>query len=65
MKKLLLVLALGTFTFVACNDSGSADEPAADTTATAAPAPVDSPATTADTTSHADTTKHADTTLKK
>ena len=63
MKKLLLVLAIGTF--VACNDSGSADEPATDTTTTAAPAPVDTPTTPADTT-HVDTTKKpADTTLKK
>jgi hypothetical protein len=64
MKKLLLVLAIGSF--VACNDSGSADEPATDTTTTAAPAPVDTTATNPADTTHADTTKKpADTTLKK
>jgi len=65
MKKLLLVLAIGSF--VACNDGGSADaEKTADSTATptvdtAAPAPL------VDTTAPAavDTTKKADTTKKK
>ena len=65
MKKLLLVLAIGSF--VACNDGGSADaEKTADSTATptvdtAAPAPA------IDTTAPAavDTTKKADTTKKK
>ncbi|THU40024.1 hypothetical protein FAM09_09055 [Niastella caeni] len=65
MKKLLLVLAIGSF--VACNDGGSAD---ADKTAadTAAAATVDTPAPapTVDTTAAAaDTTKKADTTIKK
>ena len=63
MKKLLLVLAIGSF--VACNDGGSADaEKTADSTATVdttAPTPI------VDTTapSAVDTTKKADTTKKK
>ena len=51
MKKLLLVLAIGTF--AACNDGGGADEPAADSTTVneaPAPAPVDSTATATDST---------------
>jgi hypothetical protein len=66
MKKLLLVLAIGSF--VACNDGGSAeaDKTAADSTA---PATVDTaaPAPMADTTAPAavDTTKKADTTKTK
>jgi hypothetical protein len=68
MKKLLLVLAIGSLFAVACNDGGSADaEKTADSTATptvdtAAPAP------TVDTAAPAqpvDTTKKADTTKKK
>jgi hypothetical protein len=65
MKKLLLVLAIGSF--VACNDGGSADaEKTADSTATptvdtAAPAPlVDTTAPSA-----VDTTKKVDTIKKK
>jgi hypothetical protein len=53
MKKLLLVLAIGSF--VACNDGGSAEaEKTADSTATpvdtaaVAPTPVDSTATPVD-----------------
>jgi hypothetical protein len=66
MKKLLLVLAIGSF--VACNDGGSAeaDKTATDSSATptvdtAAPAPM------ADTTAPAavDSTKKADSTKKK
>jgi hypothetical protein len=65
MKKLLLVLAIGSF--VACNDGGSAgDGQNADTTA---PATVDTaaPAPMVDTTAPAavDTTKKADTTKRK
>jgi len=65
MKKLLLVLAIGSF--VACNDGGSAeDTKPADSTA---PAAVDTTApATVDTTAPApvvDTTKKADTTKKK
>jgi hypothetical protein len=67
MKKLLLVLAIGSLFAVACNDGGSAEaeKTAADSAATQT---VDTPATqpTADTTVHAvDTTKKADTTIKK
>ncbi|WP_207513397.1 hypothetical protein [Longitalea luteola] len=67
MKKLLLVLAIGSLFAVACNDGGSAEaEKTADTAATApttvdttaAPAPtVDTAAATVDTTKKADTTK--------
>ncbi|OQP43092.1 hypothetical protein A4H97_13185 [Niastella yeongjuensis] len=66
MKKLLLVLAIGSLFAVACNDGGSADtEQKADTTApaatvdTAAAATVDTaaPAPVADTTKKVDTTK--------
>ncbi|WP_205512744.1 hypothetical protein [Longitalea arenae] len=69
MKKLLLVLAIGSLFAVACNDGGSAEaEKTADTASTtptvdtaAAPAP------TVDTAAAAtvDTTKKADTTKKK
>jgi hypothetical protein len=70
MKKLLLVLAIGSLFAVACNDGGSADtESKTDTTATA-PATVDSAAaaTTTDSVAPApmaDTTKKADSTTKK
>jgi hypothetical protein len=59
MKKLLLVFAIAAF--VACNDSGTAEEtPAADTPATSQPAPLP-----ADTTSVGDTTKVDTSSLKK
>ena len=68
MKKLLLVLAIGSLFAVACNDGGSAEtETKADTAATT-PATVDSAATTpADSTPApvADTTKKVDTLKKK
>jgi hypothetical protein len=69
MKKLLLVLAIGSLFAVACNDGGSADtEQKADTTATT-PATVDSAATAAPADSTpapvADTTKKVDTLKKK
>ena len=68
MKKLLLVLAIGSLFAVACNDGGSAEtEQKTDTTATApatvgdstAQAPADSvaPAAAADTTKKVDSTK--------
>ena len=64
MKKLLLVLAIGSLFAVACNDGGSADaEKTADSTATPtvdsnATAPADStPAPVADTTKKVDTLK--------
>jgi hypothetical protein len=65
MKKLLLVLAIGSF--VACNDGGSAEaeKTATDTTATT---PVDTaaPAPTVDTAAHAtDTAAKKVDTLKK
>ena len=69
MKKLLLVLAIGSLFAVACNDGGSSEETkAADSTATApatvdsaaAPAPADSTAAPAAT----DTTKKAVDTAK-
>ena len=68
MKKLLLVLAIGSLFAVACNDGGSAEaeKTAADSAATQPT--VDTAATqpTVDTTAHAvDTTKKADTTIKK
>jgi hypothetical protein len=74
MKKLLLVLAIGSLFAVACNDGGSAEtEAAKDSTATttvdstatqATPAPADStaPAPAADTTKKVDSVK---TTTKK
>jgi|GEM_PF-6876063 len=72
MKKLLLVLAIGSLFAVACNDGGSADtEQKTDTAATAAPATVDSAAAPATTDSAAapapaaDTTKKVDSTKKK
>jgi hypothetical protein len=62
MKKLLLVLAIGSF--VACNDGGSAEETkAADSTApatvdsTPAPAPVDSIPAPVDSTKKVDSVK--------
>ena len=61
MKKLLLVLAIGTF--AACNDSGSADEPQADSTTVneaPAPAPVDSTATDSTAAMPADSTTTTD-----
>jgi hypothetical protein len=73
MKKLLLVLAIGSLFAVACNDGGSADtENKQDTTATA-PATVggDSTATTGGDSAatapapSADTTKKADSVSKK
>jgi len=61
MKKLFLVLAIGSF--VACNDGGSADQTKSDSTATptvdtTAPAAADTtaPAPVADTTAKKDTT---------
>ncbi|HEX6432254.1 MAG TPA: hypothetical protein VF008_31395 [Niastella sp.] len=66
MKKLLLVLAIGSF--VACNDGGSADaEKTADSTATPTVDTAAAPAPAIDTTAPAavDTTKKADTTKKK
>jgi hypothetical protein len=65
MKKLLLVLAIGSF--VACNDGGSAEaeKTAADTTATI-PADTTAPSASVDTTVHTDTTVvKKDTTIKK
>ena len=66
MKKLLLVLAIGSF--VACNDGGSAeaDKTAADST-TAPTVDSTPPAPVADSTAPVavDTTKKADTTKKK
>jgi hypothetical protein len=69
MKKLLLVLAIGSLFAVACNDGGSADtETKTDTTATA-PATVGDSATAAPADSMpaaaADTTKKVDSTKKK
>jgi len=66
MKKLLLVLAIGSF--VACNDGGSAEAEKTAADSAAAQPTVDTTATqpTIDTTAHAaDTTKKADTTIKK
>jgi len=67
MKKLLLVLAIGSLFAVACNDGGSAEAEKTDTAA--APATVDTaaaPAPAMDTTAApVDTTKKADTTKKK
>lgn len=66
MKKLLMVLAIGSF--VACNDGGSAEaEKTADTTATPTVDSTPAPAPAIDTTAPAavDTTKKADTTKKK
>ena len=70
MKKLLLVLAIGSLFAVACNDGGSADtENKTDTAATAPATVTDSAATApADTmapTPAADTTKKVDSTKKK
>jgi len=70
MKKLLLVLAIGSLFAVACNDGGSAEAEKTDTAAApasvdtaAAPAPgMDTAAAPAPAT---DTTKKADTTKKK
>ena len=66
MKKLLLVLAIGSLFAVACNDGGSAET---DTAATAPATVTDSAATApADTmapTPAADTTKKVDSTKKK
>lgn len=70
MKKLLLVLAIGSLFAVACNDGGSAEaeKTAADSAANQTPA-VDSNAAqtpAADTTVHTDTTVvKKDTTIKK
>lgn len=70
MKKLLLVLAIGSLFAVACNDGGSAEaeKTAADSAAAQTPA-VDSNAAqtpAADTTVHTDTTVvKKDTTIKK
>jgi hypothetical protein len=68
MKKLLLVLAIGSLFAVACNDGGSAEaEKTADTTATTPSVDTAAmPAPSADTaTAPVDTTKKADTTKKK
>ena len=70
MKKLLLVLAIGSLFAVACNDGGSADtEQKTDTAAAATPATVDSAATPATDSAApapaADTTKKVDSTTKK
>ena len=70
MKKLLLVLAIGSLFAVACNDGGSADtENKQDTTATTPATVGDSTATAGDSTATpapaADTTKKADTTVSK
>lgn len=70
MKKLLLVLAIGSLFAVACNDGGSADtENKTDTAATAPSTVTDSAATApADTMAPApaaDTTKKVDSTKKK
>jgi hypothetical protein len=69
MKKLLLVLAIGSLFAVACNDGGSSEEKAATDSAATAPATVDTAAATApaDTTAPAaavDTTKKVDTAKK-
>ena len=68
MKKLLLVLAIGSF--VACNDGGSAEaeKTAADSAAVTAPADsaAVTPAPTVDSSAHAtDTTKKVDSAAKK
>ncbi len=70
MKKLLLVLAIGSLFAVACNDGGSADTENKTDTAAAAPATVDSAATPAADSAvapapAADTTKKADSVSKK
>jgi hypothetical protein len=69
MKKLLLVLAIGSLFAVACNDGGSAETEQKADTAAAAPATVDSAATTAPADSTpapvADTTKKVDSVKKK
>ena len=69
MKKLLLVLAIGSLFAVACNDGGSADtENKTDTAAATTPA-VDSAAATPDSAAApaatVDTTKKADSVSKK
>lgn len=66
MKKLLLVLAIGSLFAVACNDGGSAEaEKTADTTATQSVDTAAMPQPTVDSAAIADTTKKADTTQKK
>jgi hypothetical protein len=67
MKKLLLVLAIGSLFAVACNDGGSAEAEKTAADSAAQQPTVDTMATPpADTTAHAvDTTKKADTTIKK
>ncbi|MBO9201091.1 MULTISPECIES: hypothetical protein [Niastella] len=67
MKKLLLVLAIGSLFAVACNDGGSADTESktdtaaaattVDTTAAQAPADTTAPAPAVDTTKKVDTLK--------
>ncbi len=65
MKKLLLVLAIGSF--VACNDGGSAEaeKTAADTTATQPTVDTTATQPTVDTTAHAADTTKKDTVIKK
>ena len=68
MKKLLLVLAIGSLFAVACNDGGSAEaeKTAADSAAQQPTVDTAAQQPTVDTTAHAaDTTKKADTTIKK
>ncbi|AEW00683.1 hypothetical protein A4D02_12060 [Niastella koreensis] len=63
MKKLLLVLAIGSLFAVACNDGGSADTENKQDTTAAAPTVDSAAAATPD--SAAATTPAADTTKKK
>jgi len=70
MKKLLLVLAIGSLFAVACNDGGSADtENKTDTAAATTPAVDSAAATTPDSAAApaatVDTTKKADSVSKK
>jgi len=57
MKKLLAIIAISGF--VACNNSGEGETPAADTTTVEAPVTADTTAITADTTATVDTTAAA------
>ena len=68
MKKLLLVLAIGSLFAVACNDGGSADTETKTDTAATAPTVDTAAQAPADTTAPApvaDTTKKVDTAAKK
>ncbi|QEC42662.1 hypothetical protein [Pseudobacter ginsenosidimutans] len=64
MKKLFAILAVAGV-LVACNDSGKQEEPKADSTANAAPAPDTTVAPVQDTTVKVDTTKAVDTAAAK